>query len=141
MEKQKRYAEHFKRQVVSEVLGGKITKEGARRLYNISGKSTVLKWMRVMAGLKAIDAGTDPVPILRGMGKHREEKPPSRLDRLELERLHAEIERLEAALEHAELKERAYEIMLELGREQYGIDLEKKPGAKPSKDSKKNDQK
>lgn len=140
MEKQKRYAEHFKREVVCEVLSGKITKEEARRRYHILGKSTVLKWMRVMAGLKASDAGTDPIPILRSMGKDTG-KSFSKWDRLEQERLHTEIKRLEAALEHAELKERAYEIMLELSREQYGVDLEKKPGAKPSKDSKKNDQK
>lgn len=140
MEKSKKYEEPFKRLVVSEVLSGKITKEEARRRYNIAGKSTVLKWMRVMAGLKASAAGTDPVPILRCMGKDRG-KPTPNDDRMEQERLHAEIKRLKAALEHSELKGRAYEIMLEIGREQYGIDLEKKPGAKQSKDSKKNNRK
>jgi transposase-like protein len=140
MEKLKRYDEQFKRLVVSEVLGGKITKEEARRRYSIAGKSTVLKWMRSMAGLKASAVGTDPVPILRGMGKDTGKHRPND-DRMEQERLHAEIKRLKAALEHAELKGRAYEIMLEIGREQYGIDLEKKPGAKQSKDSKKNDPK
>lgn len=140
MGKSKRYEKHFKRLVVSEVLSGKITKEEARRRYNIAGKSTVLKWMRVMAGLKASAVGTDPVPILRSMGKDTGESMP-RDDRMDQEGLHAEIKRLKAALEHSELKGRAYEIMLEIGREQYGIDLEKKPGAKQSKDSKKNNQK
>lgn len=140
MGKSKRYEKHFKRLVVSEVLSGKITKEEARRRYNIAGKSTVLKWMRVMAGLKASAVGTDPVPILRSMGKDTGESTP-RDDRMDQEGLHAEIKRLKAALEHSELKGRAYEIMLEIGREQYGIDLEKKPGAKQSKDSKKNNQK
>jgi transposase-like protein len=140
MRKSKKYDEHFKRLVVSEVLGGRITKEEARRRYDIAGKSTVLKWMRVMAGLKASAVGTDPVPILRSMGKDAGKTTPEN-DRKEQERLHAEIKRLKAALEHAELKGRAYEIMLEIGREQYGIDLEKKPGAKPSKDSKKSNRK
>lgn len=140
MDKRQKHDEHLKRQVVSEVLGGKITKEEARRRYNITGKSTVLKWMRVMAGLKATAAGTDPVPILRGMSKETE-KSTSNNDRIEQERLHAEIKRLKAALAHSELKGRAYEIMLEIGRERYGIDLEKKPGAKQSKDSKKNNRK
>lgn len=140
MEKSKRYDEHFKRLVVSDVLNGKITKEDARRRYSIAGKNTVLKWMRVMAGLKASAVGTDPIPILRSMGLDKG-KPTPKNDRMEQEMLHAEIKRLKAALEHAELKGRAYEIMLEIGREQYGIDLEKKPGAKQSKDSKKNNQK
>lgn len=136
----KRYDEHFKRQVVSEVLSGKITKEEARRRYNIAGKSTVLKWMRTMGGLKASAVSTDPVPILRRMGKDTG-KPTPKNDRAEQERLYAEIKRLKAALEHSELKGRAYEIMLDIGREQYGIDLEKKTGAKQSKDSKKNNRK
>lgn len=140
MEKSKKYEEHFKRLVVSEVLSGKITKEEARRRYNIAGKSTVLKWMRTMAGLKSSAVGTDPVPILRCMGKDTG-KSISKDDRMEQERLHAEIKQLKAALEHSKLKGRAYEIMLEIGREQYGIDLEKKPGAKQSKDSKKNTRK
>ena len=139
MRKSKKYDEHFKRLVVSEVLGGRITKEEARRRYDIAGKSTVLKWMRVMAGLKASAVGTDPVPILRPMGNDTGESTP-RVG-MDQEGAHAEIKRLKAALEHSELQGRAYEIMLEIGREQYGIDLEKKPGAKQSKDSKKNNQK
>lgn len=139
MKTQKLYEEHFKRQVVLEVLRGQITKEEARRRYNIAGKSTVLKWMRVMAGLKASAVGTDPLPILRSMGNEEEKTPPK--DGIEQVKLHAEIKRLKAALEHAELKGRAYQIMVEIAREQYDIDLEKKPGAKQSKNSKKNNPK
>lgn len=135
----KRYDEHFKRQVVSEVLSGKLTKAEAQKRYNITGKSTVLRWMRVMAGLKARSLFTDPIPILRSMGKEADKDPSD--DGLEKARLQAEIKRLKAKLEHSELKGRAYEIMVEIAREQYGIDLEKKPGAKQSKDSKKNNRK
>ncbi len=134
MEKSKRYDSHFKRQVVLEVLSGEITKEEARRRYNIAGKSTVLKWMRIMAGLRASSSGTDPIPILRTMGSKGKKVS---IDYLELEKLQAEIKRLEAALEHSQLKGRAYQIMVEIARERYNIDLEKKPGAKQSKDSKK----
>lgn len=139
MDKSKRYEDYFKRQVVLEVLSGRVTKEEARRRYKIGGKSTVLKWMRIMSGLKASAVGTDPIPILRSMGKKEEKNTP--IDEIEQEKLYAEIKRLQAALEHAELKGRAYQIMVEIAREQYGIDLEKKPGAKQSKDSKKNNPK
>lgn len=133
MDKSKRYESHFKEQVVLEVLSGKITKEEARSRYKIAGKSTVLKWMRIMAGLKASASGTDPIPILRTMGNKGKKVPNS----VELEKLQAEIKRLEAALEYAQLNGRAYQIMVEFARERYNIDLEKKSGAKQSKDSKK----
>lgn len=41
-----RYSESFKKQVVSEVETGKLSKDGAKRKYNIGGSSTVLKWCR-----------------------------------------------------------------------------------------------
>lgn len=40
------YSENFKKQLVRDVESGKITKEEARRKYNIGGHSTVLKWCR-----------------------------------------------------------------------------------------------
>ncbi|MFT6966792.1 MAG: transposase-like protein [Marivirga sp.] len=36
------YSEEFKWQVVQEVLSGRLTKEAARRAYNITGKCTIL---------------------------------------------------------------------------------------------------
>ena len=55
--------------------------------------------------------------------------------------LEEKVKQLEAKLEYAELKGRAYQIMVEIAKEQYGLDLEKKSGAKQSKNSKRNDQK
>ena len=40
------FSETFKRQVVQEVLSGKLSKEEARRLYHIKGKSAILNWIR-----------------------------------------------------------------------------------------------
>lgn len=130
----KKYDAQFKKAVVLEVLSGKITKEEARRRYNIAGKSTVLKWMRVMAGIKASAVGTDPIPILRNMS---EDENSSESKRADIEELREEVKRLKSALEYSELKGRAYQIMVEIAREQYNLDLEKKPGAKRSEDSKK----
>jgi len=129
MKTTKNYDSSFKRQVVLEVLNGSITKEEARRRYNIGGKSTVLEWMRSYAGLKRKEAGTDPLPILRNMEND--------IDKAELKE---KIEKLEAKLEYAELKGRAYQIMVEFVKEEYNLDLKKKPGAKQSKNSKRRDQ-
>lgn len=126
----KRYEDSFKRQVVLEILSGSITKEEARKRYNVGGKSTILDWMRSYAGLKMREAGRDPIPILKDMDKSQ--------DKTELEE---RIKQLEAKLEYSELKGRAYQIMVEIAKEKYNLDLEKKHGAKQSKNLKKSDQK
>lgn len=130
MKARKIYNDAFKRKVVTEVLSGKLTKEQARLRYNIGGNSTILDWMRKYAGFKMRTAGCDPLPILQNMSTDDTE-----------EELKDKIKQLEAKLEYAELKGRAYQIMVEIAKEQYNLDLEKKSGAKPSKNSKKNNQK
>lgn len=130
MSKKKEYTSNFKRHVIEEVLSGKITKEGAKLRYEIGGNTTILDWMRVYAGYKTKQTGTDPLPNLQAMQTDDEKA-----------RLEDEVKRLQSELDLARLKGRAYQIMVELAKEQYGLDLEKKSGAKPSKHSKKNIQK
>jgi len=130
MKKRKDYTSAFKRQVVEDVLSGRITKEGARLRYKIGGNSTILDWMRVYAGYKTKQAGTDPMPNLHTMQLDSEKA-----------RLEEEIKRLQSELDLAKLKGRAYQIMVEIAKEQYNLDLEKKLGAKPSKPLNKSSQK
>lgn len=130
MRKTKKYENSFKRQVILEVLSGSVTKEEARKRYEIGGKSTILDWMREYAGLKMKLTGSNPIPLLRDMKEDT--------NKAELEE---KIKQLEARLEYAELKGRAYQIMVEIAKEQYNLDLEKKSGAKQFKNSKKSDQK
>lgn len=130
MKTSKTYNEAFMRRVVAEVLSGSITKEEARIRYGIGGNSTILDWMRKFADIKMRSAGVDPLPILQTMSRDESK-----------EELKDKIKQLEAKLEYAELKGRSYQIMVEIAKEQYNIDLEKKSGAKLSKNSKKNNQK
>jgi transposase-like protein len=127
MGESKTYNEAFKRKVVTEVLSGRLTKEQARLRYGIGGNNTILDWMRKYAGFKMRTAGCDPLPILRNMSTDESK-----------EELKDKIKQLEAKLEYAELKGRAYQIMVEIAKEQYNLDLEKKSGAKQSNNSKKN---
>lgn len=116
-----------KRAVVTEVLSGKMTKEHARRVYGIKGKSSILEWMRIFAGSPGKSPGLDPVPILKTVDMPSTEE----------ERLRAEVGRLKEELKISQLKAKAYQAMVQTAREDYGIDLEKKRGAKQSKGSKK----
>jgi len=130
MKTSKNYNDAFKRKVVAEVLSGSITKEQARVRYGIGGNSTILDWMRKYAGFKMRTSGLDPLPILQTMNTDESK-----------EELKDKIKQLEAKLEYSELKGRAYQIMVEIAKEQYNLDLEKKSGAKQFKNSKKSDQK
>lgn len=127
MKEVKKFEEAFKRRVVLEVVRGEISQEEARRRYRIGGKSTILKWMRSFAGMNPNVSGPNPLFILQGMSKDDDTR-----------KLEEEIARLKAQLQHAELKGRAYQIMVEIAKEKYGIDLEKKSGAKQSPNLKKN---
>jgi hypothetical protein len=55
----------------------------------------------------------------------------------DIRELKARINQLEEELKLSRLKGKAYQIMVDIAKEEYGLDLEKKSGAKQSKDSKK----
>ena len=127
MKKNEILNEESKRMIVMEVLSGKYTKEQARRLYGIKSKSGILEWMRKFAGKSGKAHGLDPVPILKDMSGSSED----------ISTLKARITQLEEDLKLSKLKGKAYQIMVEIAKEEYNLDLEKKSGAKQSKNSKK----
>jgi transposase-like protein len=120
------YSEEARRKIVVEVLSGTVSKEQARRIYGIKSKSAILEWMRVFAGLPR-NAAVDPIPLLKNMSEEKDD----------IRELKARIKQLEEELKLSRLKGRAYQVMVDIAKEEYGLDLEKKPGAKQSKDSKK----
>ena len=125
-----KFSEASRRKIVSEVVSGSLTKERARLIYGIKSKSAILEWMRIFAGLPR-NATVDPLPLLKNMSAQKDEVR-------ELKEL---IKQLEEELNLSRLKGRAYQIMVEIAKEDYGLDLEKKPGAKQSADSKKKNRK
>ena len=127
MRKTEALSEESKRRIVLEVLSGKYTKEQARRLYGIKSKSGILEWMRIFAGKPGKAHGVDPVPILTEVSNSSED----------ISKLKSRIAQLEEELKLSKLKGKAYQIMVEIAKEEYNLDLEKKSGAKQSNDSKK----
>ena len=118
--------ESLKREIVLEVLSGRLSKEQARRVYGIKSKSGILEWMRKFASIDPKTHGIDPIPKLKTLKE----------DSKELLDLKSKIKDLEIQLKYSELKGRAYQIMVEIAKEDYNLDLEKKSGAKQSKDLK-----
>ena len=62
--------------------------------------------------------------------KAKKAKEESRPQMSEEDKLRDEISRLRKALEYSELRNEALNEVLKIGKEQYGIDLLKKAGAK-----------
>ncbi len=129
MRETEKFSEEAKRKIVTEVLSGTLTKEQARHVYGIKSKSAILEWMRIFAGLER-RVPKDPLPILRNMSEKQDSN----------NELKARIKQLEEELKLSRLKGRAYQIMVDIAKEEYGLDLEKKSGAKQFKDSKKKNQ-
>jgi transposase-like protein len=130
MRESEKFSEDSRRKIVMEVLSGTLTKEQARNIYGIKSKSAILEWMRIFAGLER-RVPKDPLPILRNMS----EKEDSTGE------LKGRIRQLEEELKLSRLKGRAYQIMVDIAKEEYGLDLEKKSGAKQFNDSEKKNRK
>lgn len=120
------FSEDSRRKIVSEVLSGTMSKERARQIYGIKSKSAILEWMRIFAGLSR-NADINPIPLLKNMAGGKEE----------VTELKAQIKQLEEELKLSRLKGKAYQIMVELAKQDFGLDLEKKSGARQSQNSKK----
>lgn len=114
------YSDVFKRRVVSEVRSGAISKEGARRKYGIRGKSAILYWMQKFDGIEVdYDKG---------------EMPKIPMDELEeLKQLSIENQQLKEDLKKASLRSEAYNLMIQIAENEYGIPIRKKYGSKQLK--------
>ncbi len=115
------FSDEFKKAVIQEVLSGNITKEGARRKYNLKGKCVVLKWIRKFEkeAQRAI-----PEPFLLSEMKQEELSP---------EELQKRIKELEKALEDANFKADAYSTMIDIAEKELKINIRKKSATKQSK--------
>jgi transposase-like protein len=114
----KRYSLAFKQKVVSEIESGQLSIGDARCLYDITGNETIQKWIRRF--------GKDHLLNKVVRIEMRDEKDRIR----ELEK---RIRELESALANEHLRNIVLESLVEVAKEDYGIDLKKKHGREPSK--------
>lgn len=105
---QRDYTMGFKLAVVAQVEKGEMTYKQAQEHYGIQGRSTVLVWLRKHGKLD--------------WSKPIEHSPMSKSKETPAQK----IKRLEKALANAEMKNMIYGDMVELLKDEYGIDLEKK---------------
>jgi len=124
------YSEEFKWKVVQEVLTGKLSKEEARRVYNIKSNCAVLYWMRKYSGIDNYRHGGMPLVNQVEM-----------VNMKELSEKDKRIKELEESLNREKLRADLWQKMVEIAEEQLNVDIRKKYGAKqsiPSKNKKAN---
>lgn len=118
----RKISDDFKRKVALDVITGKLSKEEARRVYDIRGKSAVTDWVRRFE--QEFSHLENPALCLPLMNKSK--KTAS------LEDLQSEIERLRRELATEQHKSGLYKSMIEVAEERFNIEIRKKSGAKPS---------
>jgi len=105
---QRDYTLGFKLAIVSQVEKGELTYKQAQDHYGIQGRSTVLTWLRKHGRLD----WTQPI----------EHSPMSKSKETPAQK----IKHLEKQVSNLEMKNMIYGDMVELLKNEYGIDLEKK---------------
>jgi transposase len=107
-----KYSIAFKKQVVQEYRKGELTQVQLRAKYGIGGKSSILLWSRTYGNLRQRQKIS--------MSKAAKNSDKQR------------IKTLERLLKEAQLKVVAWETLIEVIKEEDGIDLLKKDAAKQS---------
>jgi len=117
------YSDSFKKGVVEEVLSGKISKEEARKKYNLKGKCAVLKWIRTFDKIEASVKKEEQEYLISEMKENS----------ANTEDLQKRIKELEKALEEATLKADAYSTMIDIAEKDLKINIRKKSSTKQSR--------
>lgn len=121
------YSEEFKLAVVRQVMQGKMTKEGAKRHYNIGGKSLVLKWLRNYENYGVCSLHLAQTTMASKQSKTQSATTASNPEQQQLEQ---RIKQLERQLEDARLLGEMYDRMITIAEREYNIPIRKKPGTK-----------
>jgi len=116
-----KYGWSFKRQVVKDYLEGN---ESAREI----GKRYGIKNQRIFDWIKHHGKAFGLCDELR-----KQEAPMTTEEQKEFERLRTENARLQEQLKLSEMKGKALEIMVEIAKEELGVDIRKNFGARQPK--------
>lgn len=116
--KRTNYSVAFKMQVVEEVENGLISAEGARKLYGISGKDSILSWMEKYGINNRINKA---VYVM------------TQKEELELVVFRKENKRLKKALDDSHVQVLAWESLVEIAEEELQVNLKKKFGLQLAK--------
>ena len=123
----RKFSIEFKLSVLTDYFQSNQSEKAVCRKYQLSS-GTILRWEKeYVLAEKDLPLSSE---LLKELEQMRILKETSKLSRSREEELEDEIKRLRKALEYSELRNEALNEVLKIGREQLGIDLLKKVGAK-----------
>ena len=109
------YSESLKREVVREVKLGLISKEEAKKKYNIRGQSCIINWIRKFEGKEL------------NKSSMREYEKSSKKDLIK------RLKELEREFEDEKIRSEGLSKMIDIAEDQLDIIIRKKSGTKQSK--------
>lgn len=125
-----RYSLDFKLKVLSDYYRSGLTKYFIEQRDGLVHGS-IYRWEKALIlSAKDLSLSQNLLSQIETMRKAKEKKSQVTSSLSKEEELQAELLRLRKALEYSELRNEALSEVLKIGREEYGIDLLKKAGAK-----------
>jgi transposase-like protein len=121
MKKVKGIDDALRLQIIKEHLSG-ASKGSLVRKYKLKSVQRITDWMRTFGLAESISA------VPEGFMKHRKEKEEPEA----VQALKQENKRLKAELAEARLRAKAYDTLIDVAEEMFGIPIRKKPGTKQS---------
>lgn len=124
------YSLDFKLKVLSDMCENGLSTFGVAKKYGIKNHTTVLYWLRqYVLTEKSLSLSQETMQKVMDMRKKHELRQAAQVKTPE-EKLQEEVSNLRKALQYSELRNEALQELLKIGKEEYGIDLLKKAGAK-----------
>lgn len=117
------FSESFKRSLVEQISRGELSKEEARRLHGIKGKSRILEWQRNYQkyGRCSLNLGIDFLLL---------KASKSTTTDLSKDDLKSRVRELERQLEDEQLRSEAYRRVIDFAEQDLNIPLRKKLNTK-----------
>lgn len=123
------YSEEFKLSVLKDMYENGLSINSTAKKYGISSRTSIMSWqMQYPIDSKMLSLSDEVITKVQTMKKGKALTSSEGLTREE--QLLQEVANLRKALAYSELRNEALHEVLKIGKEQYGVDLLKKVGAK-----------
>ena len=125
------YTEEFKLSVLKDKYENNLSIYSAAKKYGIKANTCICAWeKKYPVDSKLLSLSDEVITRVKTMQKKKRPTVKQETPLTREEQLAREVENLRKALAYSELRNEALHEVLKIGREQYGIDLLKKAGAK-----------
>ena len=125
------FSEDFKLSVLKDIYENNLSVYSTAKKYGFKASSCIFAWSKKYpVDSKLLSLSDEIITRVQSMQKKRKTFVKPTAPSTREEQLAQEVSNLRKALAYSELRNEALNEVLKIGREQYGIDLLKKVGAK-----------